>query len=169
MLQEKKSYLSFKLEDEIFAIEVKNVLEVLQMQKITKVPKTPKFIKGVVNFRGEILPIVDTRLKFSIQEVKDISKFVIIFLTFQKKEKELKVGAIVDEVLDVNDFKEMDIKDVPEMGSKFNLEFIYGMIKVKDDFVMILDVDKVFSTDELNIFKKTVETVDKTKKDKKEE
>ena len=155
MLQEKKTYLSFKLEDEIFAIDVKNVLEVLQMQKITNIPKTPDFIKGVVNFRGEILPVVDTRLKFNLPTVKDTSKFVIIFLTFMKKERELKVGAIVDSVLDVTSFKEMDIKDVPEMGSKFNLEFIYGMIKVKDDFVMILDVDAVFSVDELNIFTKT--------------
>ena len=122
----------------------------------------------MVNFRGEILLIIDTRLKFSISEVDDISKFVIIFMTFVKEGKELKIGAIVDEVIDVNDFKEMDIKDVPEMGSKYNLEFIYGMIKVKENFIMILDVDKVFSTNELSIFKKTVEKpeVKKSKKDK---
>ena len=157
MLQDINSYLSFQLEDEIFAINVKHVLEVLQMQKITKLPKTPKFIKGVVNFRGEILPIINTRQKFNLPSIKDISKSVIIFLTFKRNEKELKVGAIVDTVLDVTSFKEIDIKDVPEMGSKYNLEFIYGMIKVKKDFIMILDVDKVFSTDELDIFTKTIQ------------
>ena len=157
MLQDINSYLSFQLEDEIFAINVKHVMEVLQMQKITKVPKTPKFIKGVVNFRGEILPIINTRQKFNLPSIKDISKSVIIFLTFKRNEKELKVGAIVDTVLDVTSFKEIDIKDVPEMGSKYNLEFIYGMIKVKKDFIMILDVDKVFSTDELDIFTKTIQ------------
>ncbi len=151
MLTEKKSYLSFQLDDEIFAINVKKVLEVLQMQKITKVPKTPDYIKGVINFRGEILPVIDTRQKFSLNKVEDYTKFVIIMLNFVRDHKEQKIGAIVDSVMDVFEYKEIDIKDVPELGSRYNLEFIYGMIKREDDFIMILDVDKVFSVEELTI------------------
>ena len=167
MLTEKKSYLSFQLENEIFAVNVINVLEVLQMQKITRVPKTPDYIQGVINFRGDILPVIDTRKKFNLTAVKDMTKFVVIILNFQRGDSEQKIGAIVDSVLDVTDFKEIDIKDVPEMGSRYNLEFIYGMIKFKDDFIMILDVDKVFSTDELTIVKDVADINKTTEKEKK--
>ncbi len=108
MLTEKKSYLSFQLDDEIFAINVKKVLEVLQMQKITKVPKTPDYIKGVINFRGEILPVIDTRQKFSLNKVEDYTKFVIIMLNFVRDHKEQKFGAIVDSVMDVFEYNGVD-------------------------------------------------------------
>lgn len=157
MITEKKTFLSFQLEKEVFAVNVSKVLEVLQMQKITKVPKTPDYIQGVINFRGEILPVIDTRQKFSLTKVDDYSNFVIIMLNFERNGKEQKIGAIVDSVMDVFEYKELDIKDVPELGSRYNLEFIYGMIKKDDEFIMILDVDKVFSVEELTIVREIIE------------
>ncbi len=153
MKDEKKSFLSFKIQNEIFAIDVKKVLEVLQMKPITTIPKTPEYIKGVINFRGEIIPVLDARIKFNLKKIKDYSKSVIIILNFQSQNKNKVIGAIVDSVMDVMEIKEMDVKDLPEIGSRYNLEFIYGMIKHNEDFIMILDVDKVFSVEELNIVK----------------
>ncbi len=153
MKNDKKSFLSFKIENEIFAVNVKKVLEVLQMKAITTIPKTPDYIKGVINFRGEIIPVIDSRIKFNLHTIEDYSKSVIIILNFEDDSKNKIIGAIVDSVMDVMEIKEMDVKDLPEIGSRYNLEFIYGMIKHKENFIMILDIDKVFSVEELNIVK----------------
>lgn len=157
MMNDKNSYLSFNLADETFALNVKKVLEVLQMQKITKVPQTPDYIRGVINFRGEILPVIDTRLKFNMPAIEDNPRTIIIVLDLEVKGKELKVGAIADSVKDVIDIKEIDIKDVPEMGSRYNTDFLYGMIRVDEEFIMILDIDKVFSVEEINLVRETSE------------
>lgn len=160
MISEKKSFLSFNLESETFAINVIKVLEVLQMQKITSIPKTPDYIKGVLNFRGEIIPVINTRLKFNLTKEEDLSKHVIIVLDFERDNKQQKVGAIVDSVMDVFEYNEIDIKDVPELGSRYNLEFIYGMIKKGENFITILDVDKVFSVEELSIVKDIIKNTE---------
>jgi len=159
MINEKNSYLSFCLADETFAINVKKVLEVLQLQKITKVPQTPEYVRGVINFRGEILPVIDTRLKFNMPEIEDNPRTIIIVLDLEVKGKEVKIGAIADAVKDVIDIKEVDIKDVPEMGSRYNTDFIYGMIRVEEEFVMILDIDKVFSVEEISIVRSSTENM----------
>jgi len=159
MINEKESYLSFNLADETFAINVKKVLEVLQMQKITKVPQTQSYVRGVINFRGEILPVIDTRIKFNMPSIEDNARTIIIVLDLQIKGKEIKVGAIADAVKDVIDIKGIDIKDVPEMGSRYNTDFIFGMIRVDENFIMILDIDKVFSVDEINLVRDTQEEV----------
>jgi len=157
MTDEKNSYLSFSLADETFALNVKKVLEVLQLQKITKVPQTPDYIRGVINFRGEILPVIDTRLKFNMPAIEDNPRTIIIVLDLVVKGKDLKIGAIADEVKDVIDIKDSDIKEVPEMGSKYDTDFIYGMIRLNEEFVMILDIDKVFSVEEISIVRETSE------------
>jgi len=148
----KNSYLSFILDNELFAIEVKSVLEVLEMQKITRVPQTPSHIKGVTNFRGEILPVIDSRIKFNMPIVTIQSNFVIIVLDLQYKGKPMLLGAVVDSVSDVLEIAPEQIKPVPEMGSKYNTDYLEGMYKLNDDFIMILKVEKVFSVDELSIY-----------------
>jgi len=157
MINEKNSFLSFCLADETFAINVKKVLEVLQLQKITRVPQTPDYVRGVINFRGEILPVVDTRLKFNMPQIEDNPRTIIIVLDLEVKGKEIKIGAIADAVKDVIDIKEIDIKDIPEMGSRYNTDFIYGMIRFEEEFVMILDIDKVFSVEEISMVRNVSE------------
>ncbi len=145
----KKAYLSFELNGEIFAITVNNVLEVLENQKLTKVPKAPFYIKGVINFRGEILPVINTRVKFNMPEKEEDGKSVIIVFDIDLADKKLLIGGMVDGVKDVIEIADNEIKPVPDMGSKYNSDFIIGMIKSGEHFIMLLNIEKVFSTEEI--------------------
>lgn len=147
----KEHYLSIKLDSELFAVSVHKVLEVLQKQHITKVPNVPSFIKGVINFRGEILPVIEARQKFNMPERQDDEKNVIIVLDLKRDDKQIMLGVIADGVKDVLELSEDEIKDAPEMGNNYNPEFLKGMVKVEKGFLMLLNVDKVFSADEINI------------------
>jgi purine-binding chemotaxis protein CheW len=148
-------YLSIKLNDELFAINVKKVLEVLQKQHITQVPNVPDFIKGVINFRGEIVPVIEARQKFKMPERATTQKNVIIVLDLEVKDKKILLGVIVDGVKDVLELSDEDIKDVPDMGTNYNIEFIKGMVKLDNGFLMLLNVDRVFSSEEINIIDNT--------------
>lgn len=148
-IENKEAYLSFRLENEVFAVKVQKVLEVLEIQKITPVPRTAEYVRGVINFRGEILPVIDTRMKFNMPEVEDTDKTVIIVFELKLNDKRLILGAVADGVKDVLSIRTLDIKDVPEMGSNYNTEYVIGMIKSEEEFIMILDIDRVFSAEEL--------------------
>lgn len=151
--QDLESYLSFTLEEETFAVNVHKVLEVLEKQHITKVPNAPHYIKGVINFRGEVIPVIESRDKFNMSPRLDNDKLVIIVLDVKKKDHNLMVAAIADEVQDVLEIGKNEISPVPEMGSNYNTDFILGMVKSKsaDGFMMILDIDKIFSEEEIRL------------------
>ena len=153
MVSEKQAYLSFNLNDELFAVSVHKVLEVLQKQQITKIPKAPKYIEGVINFRGEILPVVDTRKKFDMPEMLNKEKYVIIVLELFIKEQKILLGAIVDSVRDVLNFSDEQIKSVPDLGLSYNTDFIKGMIRTNNGFTIILNMDKVFSVEDVKLHK----------------
>ena len=155
MEQTQNHYLSIKLSDELFAINVNKVLEVLQKQHITKVPNVPEFIKGVINFRGEIVPVIEARQKFNMAERENKDKYVIIVMELKVKELTILIGVIADGVRDVIELSKEDIKDVPEMGTSYNTEFLQGMIKLDNGFLMLLNVDRVFSSEEINMIKNT--------------
>lgn len=157
----RSSYLSFRLGDEIFAISVAKVLEVLEIQKITRVPKTPKYMRGVLNLRGDVLPVIDTRLKFNMETTADTERTVIIVLDLESKNKKIVIGAIADSVKEVLEINENEIKTVPEIGSNYDAAFITGMVHHRDDFIMLLDMDKVFSLDEIIDMKTKTETLNK--------
>lgn len=146
-----KHFLSIKLKDELFAVNVKKVLEVLQNQHITNVPNVPDFIKGVINFRGEILPVIEARQKFNMSNRGEDEKHVIIVLDLIVNDKKIMLGVMADGVKDVLEISENEILDVPEMGSNYNTEFLNGMVKLEEGFLMLLNVDKVFSAEEINI------------------
>jgi len=144
------SYLSFKLGDEIFAANVSKVLNILEMTKITKVPKAPDYMKGVINLRGTVLPLVDTRIKFGLPSTEFTANTCILVLDIQIESDTLQVGALVDAVQEVLEIEPNQILPPPNIGSKFHSQFISGMYKSSEDqFIMILDMDKVFSTEEL--------------------
>ncbi len=150
-IETKSHYLSIKLDNELFALSVHKVLEVLQNQHITKVPNVPEFIKGVINFRGEILPVVEARKKFNMADRQQGQKYVIVVLDLEMNDKKLLLGVIADGVNDVLELSDSDIKSVPEMGSNYNPEFINGMVKTETGFLMLLNVNKVFSSEEINL------------------
>ncbi|MFP4092283.1 MAG: chemotaxis protein CheW [Cyclobacteriaceae bacterium] len=143
------SFLTFRLHEEVFAANVSKVLEILELTKITKVPKAPEYMRGVINLRGSVLPVVDTRIKFGLPLKPETVNTCIVVLNIQIESEELKVGALVDAVQEVLEFTPESISPPPSIGSKYRSEFILGMGKVSDDFIMILDVDKVFSLDEI--------------------
>jgi purine-binding chemotaxis protein CheW len=158
-LSANNSYLSFHLGKEVFAVSVNKVLEVLEKQSITEVPKMPEYIRGVINFRGDILPVLETRVKFNMPIRDENKKYVIIVLDLQFKDRTVALGAIADSVRDVLEIKEEDIKPVPELGSEYNTEFLKGMIKNDERFLMILDIDKVFEMEDLKMAESIAEAV----------
>jgi purine-binding chemotaxis protein CheW len=144
------SYLSFKLGDETFAANVSKVLNILEMTKITKVPKAPEYMKGVINLRGTVLPLIDTRIKFGLTTTEFTANTCILVLDIQIENDSLHVGALVDGVQEVLEIEPQQILPPPNIGSKYHSDFISGMYKVgEEQFIMILDMDKVFSVDEL--------------------
>ena len=144
-----QTYLSFVIGNELFAVNVIKVLEVLQMQHITHMPKAPEYIKGIINFRGEVLPVFESRTKFSLPDRDINAAYVIIVLDLKVAGEELCIGAIVDRVKDVINIDDKDLKPVPNMSKDFNSNFLQGIYKQGDDFIMMLDVEKVFTSDEL--------------------
>ena len=150
------TYLSFIVGDELFAVNVTKVLEVLQKQKITPVPNTPDFIRGIINFRGEIVPVFETRIKFNLEPRDAALSYVIMILDLQTAESSVRVGAVVDKVKNVITLDENEIKPLPPMSSKFNSEFLEGIVKLNNDFILLLNVDKIFSDFEIIELTETV-------------
>ncbi|MCX7986672.1 MAG: chemotaxis protein CheW [Bacteroidales bacterium] len=145
-----QTYLSFIVHGELFAINVSKVLEVLQKQPITQVPNAPDYIKGIINFRGEVVPVFETRIRFNFPPRPDGDPFVIIVLDISDENQTLRMGAIVDRVRDVITIDENDIKPVPPMSKEFNTDFLSGIYKLNDDFIMILKVEKLFSSEDVS-------------------
>ena len=143
------TYLSFTVCDELFAVNVINVLEVLQKQHITHVPNAPNHIKGIINFRGEVVPVFESRAKFNLTPRPDEASYVIIVLDLSNDSDIFRIGAIVDRVRDVIIIDEADIKPVPTMSKDFNTELFHGIFKLKENFILLLNVEKVFSDDAL--------------------
>ncbi len=156
-VQNINSYLTFQLDSDIFSVNVSKVVEIVEIPKITKVPQAPTYMKGVINLRGSVLPVVDTRMKFGFAEKEhNIDTSIIVMEISINKDDNIVVGAIVDKVLDVLEFSSDTIQPSPSIGSKYKPEFILGMGKSSEgNFVMILDIDKVFSTDELVLLSNT--------------
>lgn len=148
-LEKQKSYLSFKLGKETFASNVSKVLNILEMPQITEVPQTPDYMMGVMNLRGAVLPVVDTRTKFGMTPTEVTTNTCVLVLEVEAKEQLLKIGALVDSVDEVLEIEPNDIKESPTIGTKYNTEFILGMVQQNESFIMILDMDKVFTTDEI--------------------
>ena len=154
-----ESYLSFRIGDELFAAHVKNVLNILELSKITKVPKAPSYLKGVINLRGSVLPVIDSRLKFGMEEVEYTSNTCILVLDLFVNNEKVSVGAIVDSVQEVLEIEDSQIQPPPSIGSTYRTDFITGMVKLNDTFVMLLDAERVFSTDEVVDLKNVTEEI----------
>ncbi len=145
-----ETYLTFLLENEKFAVPVANVLEVLLKQQITPVPKTASHILGIINFRGDILPVIDTRQKFNLSIADNNEKHVVIVFEIQNSDgTKNMISATADAVKDVIEIKDQEIKQVPELGLNFDNRFISGAIYRNDHFILLLDIQKVFSAADL--------------------
>ena len=150
-ITETTQYLTFKLDEEIFALDISKVKEVLDFTEITKIPQTPEFMKGVINLRGGVVPVVDMRLKFGMSETARTVHTCIIIIEVTIEGETTVLGALVDSVQEVMDLEPGQIEPAPRIGTRLRTEFIRGMGKRDNHFLMILDIDQVFSADELAI------------------
>lgn len=157
-IEKMNSYLSFKLGEEIFASDVSKVLNILEMVRITEVPQSPAYIKGVINLRGDVLPVVDTRIKFGLSAVEFTKHTCILVMDITLNGESLKIGTLVDSVLEVMEISDSKLKPPPTIGDKYKTEFIASMAEFNDQFIMILDVDKVFTTNEIADLKGSLES-----------
>jgi purine-binding chemotaxis protein CheW len=146
-------YLTFMLGEEIYALDISQVREVLDYTTITKVPQTPDFMRGVINLRGHVVPVVDLRLKFGMSETVQTVNACIIIVELMMQGEETLIGALADSVREVLDLDPEHIEPAPKIGTQLNTEFLKGMGKRDEHFIMILDIDKVFSEDEMSVVK----------------
>ena len=142
-------YLTFKLDGDEFAINVLKTREVLDQQTVTRVPRSPKFMLGALNLRGGVVPVIDLRLKFGLPQAEGTYDSSIIVMEVRVDNETVVVGALVDSVEEVIELSEEQIAPAPRIGTRLNTEFIQGMGKRDDQFLIILDIDRVFSSDEL--------------------
>ena len=142
-------YLTFKLDVEEFGLEILKVQEIIKMMDITRVPRTPAFVRGVINLRGKVIPVVDLRLKFEMDAKQNTDKTCVIVVTVRRGSGAVVMGIIVDEVSEVLDVAGASIEPSPEFGAAVDTSFILGMGKVGERVVTLLDVDKVLSGDEV--------------------
>ncbi len=141
-------YLTFKLDDEVFAVDIAQVLEVLDYTAITRVPRTPEFMVGVINLRGSVVPVVDLRLKFGMTGTERTVSTCIIITQISADNETRVLGVLVDSVEEVIDLRPDDVEPAPRIGTRLDTEFIKGMGK-HGGLIIILDMDRVFSVNEL--------------------
>lgn len=152
-----RQVLTFSLAGELFAYNIKQIREVLDYVKVTSVPQTPDFMRGVINLRGKALPVIDLRLKFGMDGLDDLKNTSIVVVEVNIDDEIIQLGALADSVHEVVEFEGSEIETVPKIGVNLNTDFIEGMAKKEEQFVMILDINRCFTTEELDMLKYTQE------------
>jgi purine-binding chemotaxis protein CheW len=150
-------YLTFMLGDEVFALDVSQVREVLDLTTVTRVPRAPEFMRGVINVRGSVVPVVDMRVKFGLPREDDTSDTRVVVMEVSLDGEIAILGALADSVHEVVEIEPGHIEPPPKIGMRWKTEFIRGIGKRNGDFVIILDIDRVFSVDELALVEASAE------------
>ena len=141
-------YLTFTISTERYGLEILKVQEIIKVANITKVPKSPQFIKGVINLRGEIIPVVDLRIKFGINPIPYDDRTCIIVINLTLGEQRISLGVIVDTVLEVINFLPNEVEPAPNYGDHLDSHFIVGMGKKDDHLNILVDIDKIVGDQE---------------------
>jgi purine-binding chemotaxis protein CheW len=142
-------YVTFSLGDELFGVEVNRTREILSLTPVTKVPQTPDYLLGVINLRGQVVPVVDMRLKLGLLAGENTEDTCIIVVEVQIDGEVITVGALSDAVREVLDIRSDQIEPPPRLGTRLNTEFINGMGKVDEQFMILLNIDRIFNSEEL--------------------
>jgi len=148
-------YLTFTLAEEEYGIGILKVKEIIGIMSITTVPQTPEYMKGVINLRGKVIPVVDLRLKFGMEAMEYTERTCIIVVEIEGDNRKIQMGIVVDAVSEVMNIKAGDIEDTPNFGSRLNTEYILGMAKIGGKVKILLDIGKVLSTEEVSLINKT--------------
>ncbi len=150
-ITETAPYLTFRLGEEMFALNVTQVREILDLTPITKVPRAPRFMRGVINVRGSVVPVVDLRLKFGLPERENTVDTRIVVMEVALEGEITVLGALADSVHEVMELEPEQIEPSPRIGTRWRTEFIRGIGKRNDQFIIILNIDRIFSSDELAV------------------
>lgn len=137
-------YLTFRLEKELLALEVARVREVLDMCPITRVPRTPDYMRGVINLRGSVIPVINLNLKFGLGSSESTIDSRIVVFELNQGGEEVVVGVLTDSVHDVIEIESDNVESAPQMGARWRTEFVTGIGKYKDQFILLLDMDRIF-------------------------
>ena len=151
MTDKEGKYLTFTLADEEYGIGILKIKEIIGMMQITSVPKTPSFVKGVINLRGKVIPVVDLRLRFGINKIEYTERTCIVVVEIEGQSRTVMIGIVVDAVSEVLNIKGEDIEETPTFGTKLNTDYILGMAKVEGGLKILLDIDRVLSAQEIDL------------------
>jgi purine-binding chemotaxis protein CheW len=147
-------YLTFSLDDEEYGIGILKIKEIIGMMPITSVPQTPGFVKGVINLRGKVIPVVDLRLRFGMDAIDYTERTCIVVVEITGRATSVLIGIVVDSVSEVMNIKGEDIEETPAFGTKLETDYILGMAKVDGGVKILLAIDRVLSADEIDLLDK---------------
>jgi len=150
MADREGKYLTFSLDREEYGIGILKVKEIIGMMRITPVPQTPEFVKGVINLRGKVIPVIDLRLRFGMESIDYNERTCIIVVEINTNSGKIHTGIVVDSVSEVLNIKSSDIEDTPTFGTKLNTDYILGMAKMGGGVKILLEIDRVLSSQELD-------------------
>jgi purine-binding chemotaxis protein CheW len=150
-ITEAGQYLTFTLDDEVFACSITRVREVLEFTTATRVPRTPEFMRGVINLRGNVVPVMDLRRKFGMGDTKNSIDTCVIIVEVELDGEHIVLGAMADSVQEVIDLGPDQIEPPPKIGTRLDTQFIQGMGTPDEEFIILLDIDRVFSAGDLEL------------------
>ena len=154
MTEKEGKYLTFSLAQEEYGIGILKIREIIGMMPVTSVPQTPQFVKGVINLRGKVIPIVDLRLRFGMQAIEYTDRTCIIVVEIEGQAGPVQIGIVVDAVSEVLNIKGEEIEDAPTFGTKLDIDYILGMAKMEGGVKILLDIGKVLSAEATSVLEK---------------
>ena len=149
MVDREGKYLTFTLAEEEYGIGILKIKEIIGMMPVTTVPRTPAFVKGVINLRGKVIPVMDLRLRFGMEEMEYTERTCIVVVEIEGFSGTVMIGVVVDSVSEVLNIKGEDVEETPTFGSKLDTDYILGMAKMEGGVKILLDIDRVLSEDEI--------------------
>jgi purine-binding chemotaxis protein CheW len=154
MADKEEKYLTFTMANEEYGIGILKIKEIIGMMPITTVPQTPEFVKGVINLRGKVIPVIDLRLRFGMDAIDYTERTCIIVVEIEGSAGTVQIGIVVDAVSEVLNVNGEDIEETPTFGAKLNTDYILGMAKMEGGVKILLDIDRVLGGEEMEILKK---------------
>jgi purine-binding chemotaxis protein CheW len=147
-------YLTFTMANEEYGIGILKIKEIIGMMPITTVPQTPEFVKGIINLRGKVIPVIDLRLRFGIKAIDYTERTCIIVVEIEGNAETIQIGIVVDAVSEVLNVHEANIEETPTFGTKLRTDYILGMAKMEGGVKILLDIDKVLNPDEVAVLER---------------
>ena len=157
LFEKEGKYLTFALGAEEYGLEILKVREIIGCMEITAVPQTPDYVKGIINLRGQVIPVVDIRTLFGMEPKSITEETCIIVVEVMRRQHRFSTGVIVDRVSEVLDIDGGAIEQAPQLGASVNTDFILGMGKVNDAVKILLNIDKVLDSSELSSLEETID------------